>query len=271
MAKKPRGKSGSQISREHSGREQLLIAAFLNIWYLFVMDDRTFDESTARRWIGMIECGNTGVRDQDVYPRLRAWLERTAPARLLEIGCGQGACSNNITLTNRHYTGVDPSPVLVERAKELYQSESRQFLPGNAYGLPFPDSQFEAAFSVMVWHLLSDANRAARELSRVLKPAGQFLIITANPEAYPQWAALYINTRIEGRRFEGDMQLDGRTVDHDVLYFHTLEAIVDSLRMAQLEVMAIEPFRKPKDGQGRELLVSIEGRRHQATTEGPPS
>jgi SAM-dependent methyltransferase len=228
------------------------------------MNDRTFDEATARQWIRGIESGNSRVRQQDIYPRLSAWVERLAPARLLEIGCGQGVCSDNINLAGRHYTGVDPSSFLILRAKELHLSDHRQFLCGNAYGLPFPAGQFEAAFSVMVWHLLSDLQKAALELGRVLKPAGRFLVITANPAAYQEWAALYINKKIEGRRFEGDMQLEGKTVDHDVLYFHTLDDIVNSLRLAQLEVASIEPFRKSNEGQAQEYLISIEGWRTSA-------
>lgn len=227
--------------------------------YSYSMDDRTFDEQTARQWIHGIESGSSRAREQDVYPRLRAWLERAAPTRVLEIGCGQGVCSDNINLSGHRYTGIDPSAFLIQRAKELYPSEDRQFVCGNAYALPFSEREFDAIFSVMVWHLLSDIQKAALEMSRVLEPAGHFLIITANPNAYSEWRDLYINTKLEGRRFEGDMQWEGKTVDHDILYFHTLEEIVNSLNQAKLAVGSIEPFRKSRQGQGREYLISIQG------------
>ena len=223
------------------------------------MDDRTFDEQTARQWIRTIENRANLVREQDLYPRLTAWIEMASPGRILEIGCGQGDCSGKINLAGRSYVGIDPSPFLIERAKELYESENRRFQSGNAYALPVADRQFDAMFSVMVWHLLGDIQIAAREMGRVLKPGGHFLIVTANPDAYSEWAGLYLNARIEGRRFEGDMQLDGKTLDHDVLYFHSLNEIVDSLELAEFKVGLVEPFRKSKQGQGREYLISIQG------------
>jgi SAM-dependent methyltransferase len=223
------------------------------------MDDRTFDEETARQWIRTIENRTNPVREQDLYPLLRAWMETASPTCILEIGCGQGDCSAKINLAGRSYIGADPSPFLINRARELFEAENRRFELGNAYGLPFADCRFDGVFSVMVWHLLSGIQKAAGEMSRALKPGGHFLIVTANPDACSEWAELYTNTKTAGRRFEGDMQQDGRNLDHDVLYFHTLDEIVDSLELAKFEVGSVEPFRKSRQGQGREYLISIQG------------
>lgn len=222
------------------------------------MDDRTFNEQAARQWIRTIESGSA-VRDQDIYPLLRTWMETASPGRILEIGCGQGACSDKINLNGRSYIGTDPSRFLIRRARELYESENRRFVSGNAYALPFSQRQFDSVFSVMVWHLLNDLQKAALEMSRVLRPGGRFQIVTANPNAYSEWAELYINPKTDGRRFEGDMPGDGKTLDHDVLYFHTLDEIVGSLKFAKLEIGSVVPFRKSKEGRGREYLISIQG------------
>jgi len=223
------------------------------------MDDLTFDEQTARKWIQTIENGAKPVRERDLYPLLGAWMGRIAPTRILEIGCGQGDCSRTINLSGRTYVGIDPSPFLIERARELYASKCRCFQIGNAYALPFADAQFDAVFSIMVWHLLSDIRKATREMSRVLLPGGHFLIVTANPAAYADWADLYTNVKTDGRRLEGDMLKDGLIVDHDVLHLHSLDEIVTSLNVASLGIALVEPFRKARQGQGRELLVSIQG------------
>ncbi len=229
------------------------------------MNDHTFDEQTARGWIRGIEHGNSQVREQDIYPRLRAWLERAAPERILEIGCGQGVCSDKIDLSGRVYIGVDPSPVLIDRARELYTTAGREFAVGNAYELPFSEKQFDAVFSVMVWHLLSDLPKAAFELCRVLKPGGHFLIVTANPGARADWEAIYFNQKIDGRRFEGNLVLDGKIFDHDVLYFHTQLEIESALNRAGLQVDTVEPFRKSKPDQAQEYLISMQGTRPAST------
>lgn len=44
----------------------------------------------------------------------------------------------------------------------------------------FDKDSFDGIFSVSVWHLLDDTQRAAREFSRVLKPKGSFFIVTAD-------------------------------------------------------------------------------------------
>ena len=209
------------------------------------MDDRTFDEKSAREWVAVIEAAQTSPRDQDIYPQLNAWIARTQPATLLEIGAGQGICSDKIDLANRQYTGVEPSPFLRERANERYARDDRRFVDGSAYALPFEAATFDAAFSVAVWHLLADLETAARELRRVLR--GSFLIITANPGRYDAWTTRYLETRLDGRR------LEGRSAGSvNVLYLHTLEEIIGSLDAAGLRVRTTNTFRD-------DAFIAIEG------------
>jgi predicted TPR repeat methyltransferase len=44
---------------------------------------------------------------------------------MLDIGCGQGIYSDKIDLGLRHYPGIDLSPLLIDRAKQLYKSQNR--------------------------------------------------------------------------------------------------------------------------------------------------
>jgi SAM-dependent methyltransferase len=224
------------------------------------MDDKTFDDpSVALGWIAAVEKSRT--RDSDVNLLLNAWLDRTSPIEVLEIGSGQGVCSDHIDLEGRNYTGVEPSPLLLARAKELYPHPNRRFVLGNVYDLPVSDGAFDSAFSILVWHLLSDLKKSARELSRVLKTRGHFQIVTANPDAYDEWKKLYTDFSLEGKRLEGRMQLDDQSISHDVLYLHTLTEIKDSLRAAGLETQKTEIFRIPKNPNCQGYLVSIQGQK----------
>jgi SAM-dependent methyltransferase len=220
------------------------------------------EQSNALEWISMIESEKSRIiREADIYPKLRAWVDSILPVSILEIVCGQGICSDQINLTGREYTGLDPSPILVERANHLYRSANRRFLPGDAFSLPFSEGAFDAAFSVSVWHLLEDLKKSADEMSRVLKPGGHFMIITANPGAYTAWTAMYTDTRLKGCRFEGKMQLDGRTVSHDVLYLHSLEEIKASLQCAHLEIQEVETFRPVENSPEQKRYVLIQGQK----------
>lgn len=156
----------------------------------------TDEEQAALEWIKTVESDKSRVRDGDIYPMLREWVDRNAPSSVLEIGCGQGVCSDKINLEGRTYTGIDRSAVLINRAKQLYSTENRNFILANAYELPFQNASFDAAYSVAVWHLLKNINAATTELSRILKPGAAFLIITADPAAREAWSALGENLHL---------------------------------------------------------------------------
>jgi SAM-dependent methyltransferase len=217
------------------------------------MDDRTFDEATAREWIDTIEASERSPRDHDIYPRLNAWLRSAQPAAVLDIGAGQGICSEKIELEPCAYTGLEPSLHLVERATQRYARHDRQFVQGSAYAMPFDDATFDAAFSVAVWHLLSDLRAAAREVRRVLRPAGAFLIVTANPHDYSPWLERYTERSLDGHRFEGR---NPGQAGADVLFLHTFQDIEASLNAAGLAVRSAETFRTDKN---RDCFIAIEG------------
>jgi tRNA G46 methylase TrmB len=62
------------------------------------MDDRTFDDpKSAQEWISLVEKGQ--IRDTDINPRLKTWVDQSNAQDILEIGCGQGICSDKIDLS----------------------------------------------------------------------------------------------------------------------------------------------------------------------------
>jgi len=221
------------------------------------MDDRHFsDPKVAREWIRIAESDRAKVREAELFPRLRAWADG-AGEKILEIGCGQGACSDRIDLEKRSYVGMDPSPLLVARANELYADEQRRFVPGNVYQLPFADAEFDAVFSVAVWHLLANPRGAAAELARVLSAGGRFFIVTANPATYAEWTKDYANPRREGTRFEGEITYEDGTKGTDVLHLHTRDTLESTLGEAGLVVTKAGSFRRAESGV--DLYLTLEG------------
>lgn len=222
------------------------------------MDDRTFDKQTAEDWIKAVETTERSFRDDHIYPKINDLIHQSLPKRILDIGCGQGVCSDKIDLKHSEYTGVEPSTFLLDRAKQLYLQPNRIFLLGNAYALPLSDDSFEVVFSVMVWHLLSNLQKAASELSRVLTKNGSFLIVTANPDAYSAWKTFYPDAKLVGNKLEGTMQL-GDSLSHDVLYLHTFDELKNSLHNVGLIVQKTQTFLPTKDSTESKLLISLQG------------
>lgn len=151
------------------------------------MDDQNFDEKSAHEWVNLIESKEANPRKEDIYPLISSWINKNNLSSILDIGAGQGDCLKNLALGDCGYIGIEPSPHLLARARQLYPKNQNQFLSGNAYHLPFKDSEFEGVFSIAVWHLLSDIKTANRELARVLTHDGKFLIITASAKSDEVW------------------------------------------------------------------------------------
>lgn len=202
------------------------------------MNDTIFDRKSADDWIAMIEQSGAEVRETDIYPSLRAWLSRVSPSRILDIGAGQGVCAAKVVPAHISYIGLEPSPYLLQRAQETYEREGRRFVTGSVYEIPFPAATFDAVFSVSVWHLLSDLNKAASEVVRVLKPGGHFFIITANPDAYQAWADFSAQ---------------------DGFQAHPLAQILSSLTRAGLTIGKTETYRPSEKADGNGVHLAILG------------
>ena len=224
------------------------------------MDDFTFDQSTAQDWLNIIE-GNTKARDQDVYPMLREWISQCPGTNVLEIGCGQGVCSNQIDLINHTYTGVDPSVFLLERAQQIYGGPRCRFIAGNAYQLPFQEGQFDAVFSIAVLHLLSRLDEAVQEMSRVLKPGGHFLLMTAHPHSLELWRQMYPDSEINEKCLYGKLQRSDGSLAVDRIYFHSFEEIKLSFKSNGLLIQSAKPFRSAEVQQQGFYYVAIEGKK----------
>lgn len=112
--------------------------------------------------------------------------------RSLEIGCGTGFFSLNLKLAGVldevHVT--DLSPGMVEQAKrngrELgFDVEGRV---ADAERLPYDDQTFDVVIGHAVIHHIPDVEAAFREMLRVLKPGGRF-VICGEPTRYGDFVA----------------------------------------------------------------------------------
>lgn len=110
-------------------------------------------------------------------------LALTAGERLLDVGCGTGTLLTEVQrrVPGVVAVGVDPDPTILRiAARRLARRGCRADLQvARAEALPFPDASFDAAVSTLVLHHLpTPAKRAAlREIHRVLRPGGRFLLV----------------------------------------------------------------------------------------------
>lgn len=112
-------------------------------------------------------------------PMLRKMSEGRKYNICLEIGSGRGTGAIAIFNTFRpeRIVAIDIDPKSLQRAKRLLKDDLKErieFRYGDAMALDFPQETFDAVFSIGVIHHLEDWKKGIREVSRVLKPSGDF-------------------------------------------------------------------------------------------------
>ncbi|MEU4801272.1 methyltransferase domain-containing protein [Actinosynnema sp. NPDC023587] len=108
-------------------------------------------------------------------------LALTADDHLLDIGCGNGRPAVRIARrSGARVTGITVSRDQVTRAGEAARSaglaDRVSFRHGNVLALDFADDSFDAALSIDAFPHLDDRQQAFREVARVLRPGGHFLV-----------------------------------------------------------------------------------------------
>jgi SAM-dependent methyltransferase len=110
--------------------------------------------------------------------------------RVLEIGLGQGADSEQIIRRGALWSGLDLTPESIARVQSRLQLRhlSYQALQqGSVLEIPHADRQFDIVFSHGVLHHVPDILQAQREIHRVLKPDGELIAML-----YARWSLNYL-------------------------------------------------------------------------------
>ncbi len=126
------------------------------------------------------------------YKTFLAWLElRLNPgAAILDLGCGCGIPVAQVLSRQHHVTGVDISPVQIERARQL--APAARFLCADMAALEFASATFDAivAFYSIIHVPLEEQPTLFAKLARWLKPQG-YLLATVGHTAWtgtePNW------------------------------------------------------------------------------------
>lgn len=98
--------------------------------------------------------------------------------RLLDAGCGPGACTWFMAREGLQISGIDGSTSAIKSAQERLRSEKLKadLRVGDYTTLPWPDEYFDGVIDNVSFYanLLADWQRAVDEVYRVLKPGGLF-------------------------------------------------------------------------------------------------
>src|SRR5512136_2750964 len=100
----------------------------------------------------------------------------SAPGVILDAGCGTGRLLRKarIRYPGARLIGVDPAEGMIEKARQMMTDAA--FSVGSAEVIPLPDASVDLAFSTVSFHHWRDQEKGVREIRRVLRPGGQFLL-----------------------------------------------------------------------------------------------
>ncbi len=216
-----------------------------------------YDKVLAREWIDWVENSSEGTRTE-LFHFIKKWLSKYKPKVLGDIGCGQGAFSRAASAKTKYF-GIDPSQIILKHAKKLFSSPNKKFMIGDAYNIPLRKASVDALISIWVWSHLENPELAAKEMFRVLKSQGRFLIITANPETYKERKTFYKKYAIKGNLLTGIFDLGGgKTLTGTTLYLHTKEQITKAIKHAGFHINYIKRTGQAASSN-KGLYLVIEG------------
>lgn len=166
---------------------------------------------------------------QEIGTRLFERLQylKIAPKRILDLGCGPGAFSRELSLLypKAQIVGLDlATGMLVEAKKKQSWRRKWSLVAADMKSMPFATGMFDLVFANQVIHWGNPLHQIFRELNRVMSVNGCFMFTTLGPDTFKELKTAWsgINTHAHVNEF-ADM--------HDVGDFlmteHFLEPVMD--------------------------------------------
>ncbi|ABL88501.1 Methyltransferase type 11 [Pyrobaculum islandicum DSM 4184] len=109
-------------------------------------------------------------------------VERLVPhgGRVLEVGPGVGVLLRKLSSAGYDAVGIDASPDMLKRSRAKSVS-----VAGVSFFLPFRDEVFNAAVALFTLHHWGEHGPSLREVKRVLKPGGFFIVVETDQARLP--------------------------------------------------------------------------------------
>lgn len=146
--------------------------------------------------------------------------------KVLEIGIGQAADSQQIIDRGAEYFGLDVTQEACNRAIlrfKIFNKPYKDVVCASATSLPFLDDYFDVIYSHGVLHHIPDIKKVVPELYRVLKKDGKLIIMVYAKHSLNYWFLIMILRRM---LFLGLFFMDfliGRKIIKNALYRKHLE------------------------------------------------
>ncbi|PJE65270.1 class I SAM-dependent methyltransferase, partial [Candidatus Saccharibacteria bacterium CG10_big_fil_rev_8_21_14_0_10_47_8] len=107
---------------------------------------------------------------------------------VLDIACGSGYGSSILARQAARVMGVDLSEPAIEYAQQNYGAANIGFRVGDATDIPIGDESVDVVVSFETIEHIPDYKKFLKEVRRVLKAEGLFIVSTPNDKEFPEGA-----------------------------------------------------------------------------------
>jgi ubiquinone/menaquinone biosynthesis C-methylase UbiE len=117
--------------------------------------------------------------DADIVRLIREAARVGPDSSVLDVACGPGLVALALAESARHVTGLDLTPAMLEKARELQRQRGLSNLSwdlGHVDALPYAGHPFDAVVTRFSFHHLLEPARALAEMVRVCHPGGRVVV-----------------------------------------------------------------------------------------------
>lgn len=164
------------------------------------------------------------------YPDILEELEKESFSNLLDAGCGPAPMISLLAekYPERHYTGLDLTPAMIEQAK-LKKIPNATFVVGDCENFPFADNEFDAIICSNSFHHYPNPQAFFDSVKRCLRPNGRLILRDVTSEnKFILWFMDNIELPLSNLCGHGDVRIATR------------KTVIDCCKKAGLKVEKFE-------------------------------
>jgi ubiquinone/menaquinone biosynthesis C-methylase UbiE len=151
--------------------------------------------------------------------------------KLIDIGAGMGRITPLYDSKYKTFVLFDPSKEQLRKAeKRLRFKDKAKTIVGYANHIPVADSEFDTAICIRMFHYVSDPNEVIKEVSRILKIGGYFILEIPNK--------IHLKNRI--LTLLGKRGVENSFVNHDP---KVIKQLLSSNGFEVVETLSVSNFR----------------------------
>jgi SAM-dependent methyltransferase len=133
-----------------------------------------------------------GIKDERALELLVEASGAGPEDTVLDVACGPGLVVAAFARVARHATGIDVTPAMLARARELTAGLPNVTLDhGDVLPLPYAEGTFSIVVSRFAFHHFADPGAVLAEMRRVCRPGGRVVVCDLTASDDPKKAAAF--------------------------------------------------------------------------------